>query len=75
MFSAVICTYINDHPHLLADALYSIHNQDLLPSEVILVQDGPISAEASIIISRFKTDLERKKIGFKYYYFLRISPM
>jgi len=65
MFSAIICTYINDQPHLLELALSSIHNQELLPSEVILVQDGPISAEASIIISRFKTDLERKKIGFK----------
>ena len=69
MFSVVICTYKNDQPHLLADALSSIHNQDLLPSEVILVQDGPITAEASVIISKFKIDLESKNISFKLHVF------
>ncbi len=69
MFSAVICTYINDHSNLLKKALESIHSQDLMPSEVILVQDGPIRPEAHEIISNFKAELESKNIHIKYHAF------
>jgi glycosyltransferase involved in cell wall biosynthesis len=65
MFSVVICTYIHDNPKLLELALKSIHNQHLLPFEVILVKDGPVNDEADIIISNFEADLKRKQIIFK----------
>jgi len=70
MFSALVCTYINDPSWLLEKALKSIHEQDLLPAEVIVVQDGPISDEAEAIVSRFETDLISKKIIFKRIVFL-----
>ena len=69
MFSAVICTYINDNSRLFELALSSIHNQDLLPSEVVLVQDGPITAQADSIISCFIDELKSKKITFKHHIF------
>ena len=69
MFSAVICTYIDDNPRLLEHALSSLHTQDLLPTEVILVQDGPICSEAKIVILLFKADLEEKNIIFKHHIF------
>ncbi len=69
MFSAVICTYINDHSNLLKKALESIYKQDLLPSEVILVKDGPINPEAHKIILNFIAELESRKIPIKLHAF------
>ncbi len=70
MFSAVVCIYINDPLWLLEKALKSIHEQELLPAEVVVVQDGPISNEVEVIVSRFEADLKSKKIIVKRIVFL-----
>jgi len=69
VFSAVICVYINDQPFLLERALRSIYEQDLLPSQVVVVQDGPISCESNSIISIFEATLKQKKIVFTHHIF------
>ena len=69
MFSVVVCVYINDKPFLLESALRSIYEQDLLPAQVVLVQDGPISSELNNIISIFETTFKQKKITFTHHIF------
>ena len=69
MFSVVVCVYINDKPFLLESALRSIYEQDLLPAQVVIVQDGPISSELNNIISIFETTFKQKKITFTHHIF------
>lgn len=41
-FSVCMSVYKNDNPSYFRDAVYSIYNQTIRPSEIILVVDGPI---------------------------------
>ena len=47
-------TYINDSPEFLSTALKSITTQTLLPDQVVLVIDGPISNEILSVVADFK---------------------
>ena len=40
-FSVAMCTYGKDNPQWLTAAVDSILNQSVVPSEVVLVVDGP----------------------------------
>ncbi len=49
--------YEKESPEYLREALSSLSHQTLLPSEVVIVEDGPISSELSQTISEFSDAL------------------
>jgi len=52
-FSVSMSVYANDNPNHFVTAVESVYNQSLIPSEVVLVIDGPISNEINVIIHKF----------------------
>ena len=65
MFSVVVCVYVADDAKLLKQSLKSIFEQTLKPSEVVLVQDGPLTKEILEQISEFENLLKYDDIAFK----------
>ncbi len=53
-FSVSICVYKGDNPEYMKEALASIFNQTLMPSEVVLAVDGPISEGHEAVIKEFE---------------------
>ena len=50
-FSLLLCTYKNDKPEHLKECLDSITAGTVPPSEMIIVKDGPLSAELDDVIN------------------------
>jgi len=63
-FSAAMCVWCNDNPVLFSKALTSILKQSLLPFELILVVDGPITQKIENVISEFQEQASRFDIEF-----------
>jgi len=53
-FSVVVPTYRNDDPEELASALKSVLDQTVPPDEVVIVGDGPLTAELEATIGQFE---------------------
>lgn len=58
-FSVLMSVYKNDIPEYFKQALDSVINQTIIPSEIILVVDGPIPVEIKNIISKYKNNIVR----------------
>ena len=56
-YSVLISLYSKENPLYLEKALDSVFSQTRLPSEVILVKDGPLSYELEIVLSSYNTPL------------------
>jgi len=54
--------YINDDPVFFQEALDSILNQSLVPSEIVLVKNGPLSFELDNVITKYIADFNVFKI-------------
>ena len=54
MFSVLLSLYIKEQPSFLIQSLDSLFSQTLLPSEIILVEDGPLTEELDVIVSDYK---------------------
>jgi glycosyltransferase involved in cell wall biosynthesis len=55
-FSVLIPVYSKENPQFLQQALDScVNNQSLLPSEIIVVEDGPITEELDRVLSDFRS--------------------
>jgi len=65
MFSVLVCIYRNDNIEYFIDAYTSILNQDLLPSQIVLVIDGWIPNNLNILVNTFKKKSESLKIEFE----------
>ena len=50
-FSLLLCTYKNDNPQHLKECLDSITAGTVYPSEMVIVKDGPLSAELEDVIN------------------------
>ncbi|WP_228286874.1 glycosyltransferase [Hafnia paralvei] len=61
-FSVLMAVYCKDDPFYLNDALSSIYQNSLLPAELILVEDGPITDELSKIIDYWNKSLNIVRI-------------
>ena len=61
-FSVSMSVYAKDNPHHFYDALKSVVNQTLIPSELILVIDGPIGIKTIGVIDRFKKEYSFLKV-------------
>lgn len=55
-FSVSMCVYMGDNPNHFDIALKSIFTQTLLPDEIVLVVDGPVSEETNNIIEKYKSE-------------------
>ncbi len=53
-FSVSMSVYINDNPNHFKLAVESIYDQTVVPGEVILVIDGPVTKKINSIIDSFK---------------------
>lgn len=57
-FSVLISIYYKEKPEFFRKAFQSIyHNQTLKPSEIVLVQDGPLTNELNSEVDKFKQEL------------------
>lgn len=56
-YSVLISVYYKERPIYLKSALDSVLNQTLPPSEIILVKDGPLTAELENVLSSYDTNL------------------
>ena len=52
-FSVLISVYYKEQPYFLRQSLDSIFAQTLLPNEVVLVKDGPLSKELDEVVEEF----------------------
>ena len=59
-FSLLLCTYAKDNPEQLRLCLESICGQSTLPDELIIVKDGPLTAQLEDVLSNM--DFPRDKI-------------
>lgn len=58
MFSVLISVYFEDSPVFLQKALDSIWgDQDLKPSQIVLVKDGRLTADLDLLIGEWEVDL------------------
>jgi glycosyltransferase involved in cell wall biosynthesis len=64
-FSALICIYFKDDDVYFYEAYDSILNQTLLPSEIVVVVDGPVPGKLKNSITKFEEHALEKKIEFK----------
>lgn len=53
-FSVLLSLYYKESPLFLSQSLHSLFSQTLLPSEVILVKDGPLNNDLERVISEFQ---------------------
>lgn len=61
-FSVLMAVYEKDNPAHLEQALNSLRIQTLKASEVVLVEDGPISDELAAVIERYRSQLAIKSV-------------
>jgi len=62
MLSVLLSVYYKEKPSYLRIALESIFNQSYLPSEVIIVKDGPLSTELNEILDDYSNKYEIIKL-------------
>ena len=53
-FSVLLSVYKNEKPAYLKGALDSIVRQTLLPKEIIIVEDGPLTEELYEVLKEFE---------------------
>lgn len=52
-FSVLMPIYYKENPEYFATALESIVNQTLMPNEIVIVKDGPLTSELDFVIENF----------------------
>jgi glycosyltransferase involved in cell wall biosynthesis len=61
-FSVCISVYKNDNPTEFRSAFDSIINQTVPPSEIVLVEDGPVSGELELLVKEIESQIEILKV-------------
>lgn len=56
-FSILLSVYEKEKPHYLEEALESLARQTLAPDEVVVVQDGPLTAELEGVLAGYRKRL------------------
>jgi len=54
MFSVLMSIYINERPKNLEECLNSLITQTKIPSEIVIVKDGPLTKDLDIILENYK---------------------
>ena len=66
MVSVLISVYIKEKAKNLEEALESIINQTLLPTELVLVKDGPLNEALDNVIAVYEKNFTKKGIDGKF---------
>jgi glycosyltransferase involved in cell wall biosynthesis len=53
-FSVLLSVYYKENPLYFRISLDSIFNQTVLPTEIVLVKDGPLTSELDTVIEEYK---------------------
>ena len=61
-FSVLMAVYKKEQPLFFKEALRSVFEQSLIPNEVVLVKDGPLTEELEQIIVDFSSKNEQLKV-------------
>ena len=61
-FSVLMSVYKKDIPEYLNQAIESVLNQTIKPSEIVIVVDGPVSIELKDILEKYKGEYDIFKI-------------
>lgn len=61
-FSVLMSVYGKDNPLLIQEAVESILNQTVLPSELLVAVDGPVPKEITSVLEKYKKDIKNFKI-------------
>ena len=61
-YSVLLSVYKKEQPIFFQQSLDSIFNQTLLPDEIVLVKDGPLTDDLERIIANFSIQFSRLKI-------------
>lgn len=62
-FSVLMSLYAKEHPEYLRESLDSIFSQTLLPNEVVMVEDGPLTPELYAVLDEYSaTHSEIKRV-------------
>ncbi len=61
-FSVLLSLYYKESPIALQQSLDSIYNQTLLPNEVVIVKDGPLTNELDEVLDKYKYRYSNIKI-------------
>lgn len=61
-FSVLLSVYKRESPFFLEQSLDSLLNQTLLPDEIVLVKDGPLTVELEDIINKYIINFPKFKI-------------
>ena len=67
-FSVAMCVYGGDDPVFFDDAVGSIVDQTVKPSEIVLTVDGPIPEKIQQVIRKYQEQLDTTTIVFKVVY-------
>ena len=54
--SVLMSVYIKENPTFLKDAIESVQNQTLKPSELVLVEDGPLTPELYQVLDQVEAE-------------------
>lgn len=57
-FTVLLCTYAKDNPAHLEECLDSLISQTILPSEILIVKDGPLPIELDGVIKSFPFEVQ-----------------
>ena len=61
-FSLLISVYCKEKPEYLRECLESVFSSTRLPDEIVMVKDGPLTAELDAVIDSFKEKYDTIKI-------------
>ena len=67
-FSVIVSIYKNNNPEQVRVALDSLPQQTLLPYEIVIVADGPISSELEQVVEDFEVNVESHNLPIKVNY-------
>ena len=60
MFSVLMSVYAKETPLFLKESIQSVFKQSLMPFEVVLVKDGPLTSELNAVVEDFKNKDKQK---------------
>lgn len=65
-YSIILPIHIKDKVECFSECLRSLNEQTLPAGEVVVVEDGPISDDIEILLSRFERSLPIKRVKLRY---------
>lgn len=65
-FAVLMSVYAKEKPEFLEESLATLARSSILPGEVILVEDGPLTKSLHAVIARARTQLNISSVKLKY---------